>query len=135
MFYIYTPYVTPSGKRLSHSKIIIYEAVSSTPKSLYATTRKFELTNKGWKTTKSSGSVFCQAFYDLSEVSTINLTQPRTLKFADFDTAYAAKCLLINRIPEIYLNMIATLTNKMNSTKPAKLDPRYMSDAIPELFI
>ena len=134
MFYIYTPYVTPSGKRLSHGKIIIYEAVPRV-QELYTTTRKFELTNKGWKTTKYSGSIFCQAFYALSEVPTINLTRPRTLKFDDFDTAYAAKCLLINRIPEIYLNMITALTSKMNSIKSVKLDPRHMSDAIPELFI
>ena len=135
MFYIYAPYVTPSGKRLSYSKIIIYEAVPSNTRNLYTTTRKFELTNKGWKTAKYSGSTFCQAFNALSEVPTINLTRPRTLKFDDFNTAYAAKCLLINRIPEIYLNMITALTSKMNSIKSVKLDPRHMSDAIPELFI
>ena len=135
MFYIYTPYVTTSGKRLSHSKIIIYEAASTQTANLYATTRKFELTSKGWTTTKDSGNFFCQAFYELSEVATTNLTPPRIIKFADFDTAYAAKCILINRIPEIYLNMIANLTSKMNSLKPATLDPRHMSDAIPELFI
>lgn len=52
MFYIYTPYVTPSGNRVYHSKIIIYEATPPTkPTDPLATTiRKFELTHKGWKT-------------------------------------------------------------------------------------
>ena len=135
MFYIYAPYVTPSGKRLSNSKIIIYEAASTKTANLYTTTRKFELTDKGWKTAKYSGSIFGPTFSVLSEVPTINLTQPHTLQFADFDTAYTAKCLLINRIPEIYLNRITALTSKMNSIKSVKLDPRRMSDAIPELFI
>ena len=45
MFYIYTPYVTPSGKRVSRSKIIIYETVSRAPHtSLADNIRKFELT-------------------------------------------------------------------------------------------
>lgn len=137
MFYIYTPYITPSGKRISHSKIIIYEAVLPTKStnSLVTNIRKFELTRKGWKTSKVSGEVYFRDTASINTASTIPLNLCRLLCFDSFDSAYAAKCILINRIPEVYLNMISVLTAKMNSIKPATPELRYMSDAVPELFL
>ena len=137
MFYIYTPYITPSGKRLSNSKIIIYEAIPSTKPadSLDITIRKFELTRKGWKTTNTSGRVYLRDTASINLASTIPLNTCRLLQFDSFDDAYVAKCILINRIPEIYLNMISALTAKMNSIKSATPELRYMSNAIPELFL
>ena len=139
MFYIYTPYVAPSGKRVSHSKIIIYEVVPTTTNNTLADViRKFELTRKGWKTSKDSGRVYFNSrlICSLDYAATCSLTSNfQKLYFNSFDDAYAAKCILINRIPEVYLNMISTLTTKMNSLKSATPDIRYMSDAVPELFI
>ena len=137
MFYIYTPYITPSGKRISHSKIIIYEAVPPTkPTNPLATTiRKFELTRKGWKTSKTSGAVCLSDTVSIDIASTVPLNPCRLLCFDSFDNAYAAKCILINRITEVYLNMISVLTAKMNSIKPATPELQYMSDAVPELFL
>ena len=136
MFCIYTPYITPSGKRVSHSKIIIYETVSRGPNTgLADNIRKFELTRKGWKTSKASGAVYFKGTTSIENASNIPLNGCRLQHFDSFDDAYAAKCILINRIPEVYLNMISTLTTKMNSLKSATPDIRYMSDAVPELFI
>ena len=136
MYVIYSSYTSPSGTRVYHNKIIIYEAVRY---DLYDRSftflRKFELTRKGWKTSKYSGTIYSPNLYTLSDMSTLDLRHQRTLVFADFDTAYAAKCLLINRVPEIYLDMITTLTARMNSLKSVTPDQRHMSDAIPELFI
>ena len=136
MFCIYTPYIAPSGKRVSHSKIIIYETVSRGPNTgLADNIRKFELTRKGWKTSKVAGAVYFKGTTSIENASNIPLNGCRLLHFDSFDDAYAAKCILINRIPEVYLNMISTLTAKMNSLKSATPDIRYMSDAVPELFI
>ena len=136
MFSIYTPYITSSGKRVSHSKIIIYETISRTPHtSLADITRKFELTRKGWKTSKASGAVYFKSTTSIDTAVDIPLNGCRLLHFNSFDDAYAAKCILINRIPEVYLNIISTLTAKMNSLKSATPDIRYMSDAVPELFV
>ena len=136
MFYIYTPYVTPSGKRVSRSKIIIYETVSRAPHtSLADNIRKFELTHKGWKTSKASGTVYFKSTTPIETVASIPLNGHHLLYFDSFDNAYIAKCILINRLPEAYLNIISTLTAKMNSLKSATPDLKYMSDAVPELFV
>ena len=139
MFYIHTPYITPSGKRISHSKIIIYEAVPSEHNGNKVShdniIRKFELTRKGWKTSKASGEVYFRDTASINTASTVPLNPCRLLCFDSFDNAYAAKCILINRIPEVYLNMISVLTAKMNSIKSATPELRYMSDAVPELFL
>ena len=136
MFYIYTPYITPSGKRISHSKIIIYEAVPPTSMNSLATTiRKFELTRKGWKTSNYSDRVYFSDAVSIATASTVPLNACHILHFDSFDNAYVAKCILINRIPEVYLNMISVLTTKMNSIKPATPELQYMSDAVPELFL
>ena len=139
MFYIYTPCITPSGKRISHSKIIIYEAVPSehngSKVSHYNVIRKFELTRKGWKTSKASGEVWFRDTASINTASTVPLNPCRLLHFDSFDNAYAAKCILISRIPEVYLNMISVLTAKMNSIKLATPELQYMSDAVPELFL
>ena len=137
MFYIYTPYVTPSGKRLANSKIIIYEAIpnSSTRNQLATTIRKFELTRKGWKISNASGSILPDTAISIETVSTVPLNYCSLLCFDSFDNAYTAKCILINRIPEVYLNMISVLTTKMNSLKSVTPELQYMADAVPELFI
>ena len=137
MFYIYTPYITPAGKRIYHSKIIIYEAVLPTkPTDQLATTiRKFELTRKGWKASNTSGRVYFRDVTSINTALTVPLNACHLLHFDSFDNAYIAKCILINRIPELYLNMISVLTAKMNSIKSVTPELRYMSDAIPELFI
>ena len=137
MFYIYTPYITPSGKRISHSKIIIYEAIPPTKpaNSLATTIRKFELTRKGWKVSKAFGGVYFSDTASINTASTVPLDTCRLLCFDSFDNAYIAKCILINRIPEVYRSMIAALTAKMNSIESATPELRYMSDAVPELFL
>ena len=137
MFYIYTPYIAPSGKRISHGKIIIYEAIPPTNPTnpLSATIRKFELTRKGWKASKAFGDVYFSDTASINTASTVPLNACRLLRFDSFDDAYIAKCILINRIPEVYRSMIAALTAKMNSIKPATPELHYMSDVIPELFI
>ena len=136
MFYIYAPYVTPFDKRVSHSKIIIYETVSRVSHtSLADNIRKFELTRKGWKTSKASGAVYFKSTTSIETVASMPLNGYRLLHFDSFDNAYIAKCILINCIPEVYLNIISTLTAKMNSLKSATPDLKYMSDAVPELFV
>lgn len=137
MFYIYTPYITSSGKRISYGKIIIYEAIPPTePTNPLATTiRKFELTRKGWKVSKAFGGVYFSDIASINTASTVSLNVRRLLCFDSFDNAYIAKCILINRIPEVYRSMIAALTAKMNSIKSATPELHYMSDAVPELFL
>lgn len=137
MFYIYTPYTTSSGKRIYYSKIIIYEAILPTePTNPIATTiRKFELTRKGWKVSKAFGGVCFSDTASINTASTVPLNACRILCFDSFDNAYIAKCILINRIPEVYRSMIAALTAKMNSIKSATPELHYMSDAVPELFL
>lgn len=139
MFYIYTPYVSSFGKRISYSKIIIYEAIPPTEptNSLYTTIRKFELTRKGWKVSKDLGVglVYFSDTASINTASTIPLNARRLLCFDSFDNAYIAKCILINRIQEVYRSMIAALTAKMNSIKSVTPELHYMSDAVPELFL
>lgn len=138
MFYIYTPYVTSSGKRISYGKIIIYEAIPPTESTgpLATTIRKFELTRKGWKVSKAFDVVFFSDTASINTASTVPLNaRRRLLCFDSFDNAYIAKCILINRIQEVYRSMIAALTAKMNSIKSATPELHYMSDAVPELFL
>lgn len=137
MFYIFTPYVASSGKRIYHGKIIIYEAIHNTePTSPLTTTiRKFELTRKGWKASKAFGTVYFIGSDSINIASTVPLNNCQRLCFDSFDNAYIAKCILINRIQEVYRSMIAALTAKMNSIKSATPELHYMSDAIPELFL
>ena len=136
MYFITTPYLTPSGKRLSNHKIIIYEVSNiSTDNTVAHGIRKFELTGKGWKVTKYSERRFYSHICTLDEVSTIDISHFRKLYFSSFDNAYAAKCILINRIPSLFLSKIQALTSKMNSVKQAQPQLHFMSDAIPELFI
>lgn len=137
MFYIYTPYVSSSGKRISYSKIIIYEAIPPTEptKPLATTIRKFELTRKGWKVSKAFGGVYFSDTASINTASTVPLNACCLLCFDSFDNAYIAKCILINRIPEVYRSMIAALTAKMNSIKSATPEIHYMTDAVPELFL
>ena len=136
MYFITTPYLTPSGKRLYNHKIIIYEVSDiSTGNTVAHEIRKFELTGKGWKVTKYSERCFCSRTCTLDEVSTINMSHPCNLYFNSFDNAYAAKCILINRIPSLFLSKIQALTSKMNSVKQTQPQLHFMSDAVPELFI
>ena len=137
MFYIYTPYIASSGKRIYHGKIIIYEAIPNTEPTnpLTTTIRKFELTRKGWKASKAFGRVYFSDIASINTASTVPLNRYCILCFDSFDNAYIAKCILINRILEVYRSMIAALTAKMNSIKSATPELHYMSDAVPELFI
>ena len=136
MYIIKTPYLTPSGKRLSNYKIIIYEVSDiSIGNAVAHGIRKFELTGKGWKVTKYSERHFCSRTCTLDEVSTIDMSHSRNLYFNSFDNAYAAKCILINRIPSLFLSKIQALTSKMNSVKQTQPQLHFMSDAVPELFI
>lgn len=137
MFYIYTPSVTPSGKRVSNTKIILFEATNSGQGTLqyrYTTQRRFELTRKGRKTTKENRYVHCSRLNDIADASTAHL-DGYMLCFSSFDQAYLAKCTLINRIPEVFLAKILALTEKMNSLESANPQPQFMSDAIPEVFV
>ena len=137
MYIIYTPYVTPSGKRVSNTKIIIYEAVPTKPgngSGHYSIIRKFELTRKGWITTPYTRATYFHRYSTLKDAATARL-DGYPMQFSSFDQAYLAKCALINRIPAIFLEKIATLTAKMNSYKPVKPLPQHMSDAVPELFL
>lgn len=140
MFYIYTPYISSSSKRIYYGKIIIYEAIPPTePTNPIATTiRKFELTRKGWKASKAFGGVCFNDTASINTASTVPLNACRlryALCFDSFDNAYIAKCILINRIQEVYRSRIAALTAKMNSIKSATPELHYMSDAVPELFL
>lgn len=137
MFYIYTPCVSSTGKRISYANISIYEAIPPTnpTKPLATIIRKFELTRKGWKVSKASGRVHFSNTASINTASTVPLNACRLLCFDSFDNAYIAKCILINRIPEVYRSMIAALTAKMNSIKSATPELHYMSDAVPELFL
>ena len=136
MYIIKTPYLTPSGKRLSNHNIIIYEVSNASTSNVIAQgIRKFELTSKGWKVTKYSERHFYSHTNSLDEASTINMSSPRHMYFKSFDNAYAAKCILINRIPSLFLSKIQALTSKMNSVKQVQPQPHFMSDTIPELFI
>ena len=97
--------------------------------------RKFVLTSKGWKTSKYNERHFFFYTNSLDEASTIDMSSPRHMYFKSFDNAYVAKCILINRIPSLFLSKIQALTSKMNSVKQAQPQLHFMSDAIPELFI
>lgn len=137
MFYIYTPYVTPSGARVSNTKIIIYEAApvqANNRISHYNTIRKFELTRKGWKTASYERAIYYTSYHTIEDAATMPL-DGYSMQFSTFDQAYLAKCILINRIPAVFLKRIAALTDKMNSYKPVKPLPQHMSDAVPELFL
>ena len=137
MYVIYTPYVTPSGARVSNTKIIIYEAVpvqANNRISHYNMTRKFELTRKGWKSTVYKSAICSTRCYGVEDAATVRL-DGGSMWFSSFDQAYLAKCILINRIPEVFLEKIATLTAKMNIYKPVEPLPQHMSDAVPELFL
>lgn len=137
MYVIYTPYVTPSGARASNTKIIIYEAVpvqANNRISHYNTIRKFELTRKGWKTTPYKQLTYSTRHCEVEDATTVRL-DGHSMQFSSFDQAYLAKCMLINRIPEVFLEKITNLTTKMNSYKHVKPLPQHMSDAVPELFI
>ena len=137
MYVIYTPNVTPSGARVSNTKIIIYEAVPvqvNNRISHYNTIRKFELTRKGWKTASYKRTIYSTSYYTIEDAATIPL-DGYSMQFSTFDQAYLAKCILINRIPAVFLEKIATLTAKMNTYKPVKPLPQHMSDAVPELFL
>ena len=137
MFYIYTPYISSSGNRIYHGKIFIYEAIPNTEPTnpLTTTIRKFELTSKGWKASKASGRVYYIGPDSINTASTVPLKGYRLLCFDSFNDAYTAKCILINRIQEVYRSMIAALTAKMNSIKSVTPELHYMSDAVPELFL
>lgn len=136
MYIIKTPYLTPSGKRLSNHNIIIYEINDvSTGNTVAKGVRKFELTSKGWKTSKYNERHFFFHTNSLDEASTIDMSSPRYMYFKSFDNAYAAKCILINRIPSLFLSKIQALTSKMNSVKQVQPQLHFMSDNIPELFI
>ena len=137
MYFITTPYLTPSGKRLSNHKIIIYEVsdILTSNNMVAHGIRKFELTGKGWKVTKYSERHFYSHIRTLDEVSTIDMSHHCKLYFSSFDNAYAAKCILLNRIPSLFLSKIQALTSKMNSVKQVQPQLHFMSDAIPELFI
>lgn len=136
MYIIKTPYLTPSGKRLSNHNIIIYEVSDTSTSNVIAQgIRKFELTSKGWKTSKYNERHYYSYTNSLDEASTIDMLSPRHMYFKSFDNAYAAKCILINRIPSLFLSKIQALTSKMNSVKQVQPQPHFMSDAIPELFI
>ena len=136
MYIIKTPYLTPSGKRLSNHNIIIYEVSdTSTSNTIAQGIRKFELTSKGWKTSKYNERHFFFHTNSLDEASTIDMSSPRNLYFKSFDNAYAAKCVLINRIPSLFLSKIQALTSKMNSVKQVQPQLHFMSNTIPELFI
>ena len=136
MYCIKTPYLTPSGKRLSNYKIIIYEVSDIlTSNTVAQGIRKFELTSKGWKTSKYNERHYYSHTNSLDEASTIDMSSPRHMYFKSFDNAYTAKCILINRIPSLFLSKIQALTSKMNSVKQAQPQLHFMSDAIPELFI
>ena len=136
MYIIKTPYLTPSGKRLSNHNIIIYEVSDTSTSNVIAQgIRKFELTSKGWKTSKYNERHYYSYTNSLDEASTIDMLSPRHMYFKSFDNAYAAKCILINRIPSLFLSKIQALTSKMNSVKQVQPQLHFMSDAIPELFI
>lgn len=136
MYFIKTPYLTPSGKRLSNHSIIIYEVSDTSTSNVIAHgIRKFELTGKGWKVTKYSERHLYSHICTLDEVPTIDMSSPRHMYFKSFDNAYVAKCILINRIPSLFLSKIQAITSKMNSVKQVQPQPHFMSDAIPELFI
>lgn len=136
MYIIKTPYLTPSGKRLSNHSIIIYEVSDTSTSNVIAQgIRKFELTSKGWKTSKYNERHYCSNTNSLDQASTIDMSSPRNMYFKSFDNAYAAKCILINRIPTLFLPKIQALTSKMNSVKQVQPQLHFMSDAIPELFI
>ena len=132
MYIIKTPYLTKSGECLSNHKIIIYE-VSNT--LIAQGIRKFELTSKGWKTSKYNERHYYSHTNSIDEASTIDMSSPCHMYFKSFDNAYAAKCILINRIPSLFLSKIQALTSKMNSVKQVQPQPHFMSDAIPEVFI
>ena len=138
MYIIYTPYVTPSGALVFNTKIIIYEAVHSEHNgnrvSHYNIIRRFELTRKGWKTVSHKQSIYFTSYHAIEDAATIPL-DGNSMRFSTFDQAYLAKCILINRIPAVFLEKIATLTTKMNSYKPVKPLPQHMSDTVPELFL
>ena len=136
MYIIKTPYLNPPGKRLSDNNIIIYEVSDISTSNVVAQgIRKFELTSKGWKTSKYNERHYYSHTNSLDEASTINMSSTRHMYFKSFDNAYAAKCILINRIPSLFLSKIQALTSKMNSVKQVQPQPHFMSDAIPELFI
>ena len=136
MFIIKTPCLTPSGKRLSNHSVIIYEVSDTSTSNVIAQgIRKFELTSKGWKASPYSKRHDCSHMNSLDEASTIDMSSPRYMYFKSFDNAYAAKCILINRIPSLFLSKIQALTSKMNSVKQVQPQLHFMSDAIPELFI
>lgn len=137
MYVIYTPYVTPAGARVSNTKIIIYEAVPVQANNRIShcnVIRKFELTRKGWKTTPYKYTVYANRYHTVEDAATVHLDGD-SMQFSTFDQAYLANCILINRIPAVFLEKIATLTAKMNTYKPVKPLPQYMSDAVPELFL
>ena len=138
MYVIYTPKITPSGTRVTNTKIIIYEAVPSehngSKVSHYNVIRKFELTRKGWKTVPYRQPIYSTSYHTIEDAATVPL-DGYSMKFSSFDQAYLAKCILINRIPAIFLEKIANLTAKMNSYKPVNPLPQHMSNAVPELFI
>lgn len=136
MYIIKIPYLTPSGKHLSNNDIIIYEISDTSTSNVIAQgIRKFKLTSKGWKVTKYFKKHIYSRTYTLDEASTIDMSSPRYMYFKSFDNAYAAKCILINRIPSLFLSKIQALTSKMNSVKQVQPQLHFMSDAIPELFI
>ena len=137
MYVIYTPKINPSGKRVTNSKIIIYEAVpiqANNRVSHYNIIRKFELTRKGWKTVPYRQSIYSTPYYTIEDAATVPL-DGYSMQFSSFDQAYLAKCTLINRIPAVFLEKIANLTTKMNTCKPVNPLPQHMSDAVPELFL
>ena len=136
MYFITTPYLTPSGRRLSNHKIIIYEiSTTSSIDQIRHITRKFELTSKGWKVSKHSGRCFYPYTHSLNDASIVDMSSHHSLFFDTFDNAYAAKCILINRIPSLFLSKIQALTSKMGSIKQVQPQLHFMSDAVPELFL
>ena len=137
MYVIYTPRISPSGARVFNTTIIIYEAVpvqANNRSSHYNIIRKFELTRKGWKTVPYRHSIYSTSYYTIADAATMPLAGC-SMQFSSFDQAYLAKCTLINRIPAVFLEKIATLTAKMDSYKPVNPLPQHMSDAVPELFL
>lgn len=128
MYAIYAPRITPSGAQVSNTKIIIYEAIpiqANNQISHYKTFRKFELTRKGWKTVPYRESIYSTRYYTIEDAATERL-DGYFMQFSTFDQAYLAKCILINRIPAVFLEKIANLTAKMNTYKPVNPLPQHM---------
>ena len=137
MYFIYTPRINPSGTRVTNTKIIIYEAVTVQADNRinhHNIIRKFELTRKGWKSTSCMFATYATSYYTIEDAAAAPLNG-HSMQFSSFDQAYLAKCILINRIPAVFLEKIANLTTKMNSYKPVNPLPQHMSNAVPELFL